>query len=82
MYQIFFSKTAYKDTKLLSSKMKEKLKNSLLVISEDPFIGKKLVGSLDGNYSYRLNIKDRVVYSIDEEKKCIFIKRTRTHYGE
>jgi len=52
------------------------------VIAVNPYVGKKLLGSLKGNFSYRLNIKDRIIYSIYKKKKIIYIKRTRTHYGD
>jgi len=82
-YIIVFTKQAFKDVKSLSPKLKAKLKAILLeVISEDPFCGKKLLGDLHGNYSYRLDLKNRIVYSIDQEENIIYVKRARTHYGE
>lgn len=82
-YELFFSKQAAKDIRTLSPKLKDKLKKLLTeVISVDPFVGKRLLGDLEGNYSYRLTFKDRIVYSIDSQKKIIYVKRARTHYGE
>lgn len=82
-YEIFFTKQALKDTHSLSPKLKEKLKKILEeIISINPFIGKKLQGELEGNYSYRLTIKDRIVYSVEKKEKRIYIKRTKTHYGD
>ena len=82
-FEIFFTKQAKKDLSLLNPKLEKKLRKILLaVISKNPFIGKKLMGSLDGNYSYRLNIKDRLIYSVDKEKGKIYIKRAKTHYGD
>lgn len=82
-YQIFFTKQAFKDVKLLSPKLKNKLKSILLeVICKDPFCGKKLLGDLQGNYSYRLDLKNRIVYSIDKEKYIVYVKRAKTHYGD
>jgi len=82
-YDIFFTKQAKKDIQLFDNKEKNKLKKILIeTISKNPFIGKKLIGDLAGNYSYRFNLKDRLIYSIDKEKNCIYIKRARTHYGE
>ena len=73
-YKIFFAKQALKDVKLLSPKFNQKLKKVLSeLISVNPYVGKKLMGDLLGNYSYRLNIKDRIIYSIDQKKHCIFI---------
>lgn len=82
-YEIFLTKQALKDIKSLSPKLRSKLKNLLLeVIAQDPYCGKKLLGELAGNYSYRLSIKDRVVYSVDKAKMRIYVKRARTHYGD
>lgn len=82
-YKIKITKQAVKDIKTLTPKQKERLKNILTeIISVDPFQGKKLLGELSGNYSYRLNIKDRIIYSISEKEKIIYIKRARTHYGK
>ena len=82
-YEILFTKQALKDVNSLSPKLKKKLKAVLIeVIANDPFCGKKLLGDLDGNYSYRLNLKNRIVYGVNKKKKIIFIKRARTHYGD
>jgi len=82
-YEIKITRQAFKDIQKLDSKLKNKLKNILTeLISEDPYSGKKLIGKLKDNYSYRLSIKDRIIYSVDEENKIIYLKRARTHYGE
>jgi len=82
-YKIQITKRAVKDINLLSDNDKNKLKSILKeILSEEPYLGKKLIGDLKGNFSYRLNLKDRIVYSINEEKKIIYIKRARTHYGK
>lgn len=83
MYDIRITKTAMKDIDKLTPKLKNKLKDILEnVLSDDPYQGKKLLGDLDSNYSLRLNIKDRIVYSIDEKQNIVYIKRAKTHYGE
>ncbi len=48
----------------------------------NPYEGKKLVGDLTGFFSLRLNYKDRILYSIDDQQKLIYIHRVKTHYGE
>lgn len=74
-YEIKITKQAVKDIKTLSPKQKEKLKGILTeIISNDPFQGKKLLGELSGNYSYRLNIKDRIIYSVSNKEKIVYIK--------
>jgi mRNA-degrading endonuclease RelE of RelBE toxin-antitoxin system len=82
-YEIRITKTAFKDINQLSAKLKVKLKDILVnVVAENPYEGKKLLGDLEGNYSIRLTHKDRIVYSINEEQKIVYIKRTKTHYGD
>jgi mRNA interferase RelE/StbE len=82
-YQISITKQARKDIEKLPPSLKQKLKTILVeVIAENPYEGKKLLGDLAGNYSYRLTYKDRIVYGIDEEAKIVYIKRARSHYGE
>jgi Txe/YoeB family toxin of toxin-antitoxin system len=82
-YELRFTKEAKKDIDKLSEERKQKLKKILISqIALTPHSGKKLTGDLMGFFSVRLNHKDRVIYSIDEENHCVNIHRTRTHYGE
>ena len=83
VYEVRITKQAFKDIKTLSPKLEKKLKTILReVLSKTPHEGKKLVGELAGNYSLRLTHHDRIVYSIDEEKMIVYIKRARTHYAK
>ena len=56
----------------------------LNLMSNDPFCYppsfENLCGELSGLYSRRINIKYRIVYEVDEEKKEIHIIRMWTHY--
>lgn len=82
-YAIKFSKQAEKDLQKLDPHLKKKLHDILKkIIAVNPYEGKKLIGELLGNYSYRLSFKDRIVYDIIENKKIINLKRVRTHYGD
>ncbi len=82
-YEIRFTREAQKDFEKLTPKLKERLREILLnTISKTPYVGKRLVGDLDGLYSFRLTYKDRIVYTIEEEERRIIVHRTRTHYGE
>ena len=82
-YEIRVTDRAEKDIKKLSPKLKKKLFEILTeVLAADPFQGKKLLGDLAGSYSLRLTYKDRIVYSVDTQKKIVFIERAATHYGE
>jgi mRNA-degrading endonuclease RelE of RelBE toxin-antitoxin system len=81
LYEIRFTKEAFKDIKKLPPRLTSKLKEILINrISVEPHSGKKLVGQLNGFYSVRLSYQDRTVYSIDEENRTIYIHRAKTHY--
>ena len=82
-YQIRITRRAEKDIKKLTPKLKAKLYDVLTeVIAKDPFQGKKLIGDLEGSYSYRLSFQDRIVYSIDRQHRIVYLERARTHYGD
>ena len=83
MFEIRITKTALKDIEKRSPKMKLRLQEILVtLVANDPHQGKRLVGELEGNWSLRLNLKDRIVYSIDEDNKLMYLKRVKTQYGE
>ena len=82
-YDIRITRQAKKDIDTLSPKLKKKLKDILAnLISQNPYAGKKLLGDLAGSYSLRVTLKDRIVYSVDEDAKTVYIERARTHYGD
>lgn len=81
-YEIRITRQASKDAATLTPKLRSKLRDILVqVIAKNPYEGKKLLGDLAGSYSYRLTYKDRIVYSVDEGAKTVYIERARTHYG-
>ncbi len=82
-YQVRLTKEALKDYEKLTPKLQKKLRDILFrTLSSDPACGKRLVGELSGFWSFRLTYKDRIVYSIDEKSRTVFVHRTETHYGE
>jgi len=81
-YQIRFTREAVRDVQKLPPKLKAKLKVILgKVIAPNPAAGKALVGDLKGFFSYRLTLRDRIVYTFSESDRTIYIHRARTHYG-
>ena len=77
------TRRAEKDIGKLSEKLKDKLYDILTEeIARNPFQGKKLIGDLDGSYSYRLSYQDRIIYSVDIKKRVVYLERARTHYGD
>lgn len=82
-YEIRFTREAQKDFEKLIPKLRERLREILLnTISKTPYVGKRLVGDLDGLFSFRLTYKDRIVYTIEEKVRRVIVHRARTHYGE
>ena len=83
VYEVRFTKEAKKDVDKLTPKLKKKLKSIIQdTLSISPYGGKKLVGDLTGFYSIRLSYQDRILYTINDEQKLIYIHRTKNHYGE
>lgn len=85
MYKIIYTKAALADIqKLKAVKLDSKAKNLVALLSENPFQVpppyEKLRGNLLGTYSRRINIKHRLVYSVDEERKKVKIISLWSHY--
>ncbi|MFC1582994.1 type II toxin-antitoxin system RelE/ParE family toxin, partial [Planctomycetota bacterium] len=60
IYEVEFTKEAFKDIQKLSPKLKKKAKDIITnQIIKEPELGKKLMGDLTGFYSVRLSYKDR-----------------------
>jgi toxin YoeB len=82
-YQFQFSKQSQKDIAELTSQQKTKLQQILTeILSKNPYLGKSLKGNLAGLRSYRLNLKDRILYEVFESKKTVLIIRAKSHYGD
>jgi toxin YoeB len=83
VYRILFSKQSLKDIGELTSQQKKKLQDILSnTLAINPYLGKALKGDLSGLRSYRLNLKDRIVYEIYEDEKTLLVIRAKTHYGD
>ena len=85
-WELVYTKQAQKDAKkLTASGLKNKAKDLLEIIKENPYQNpppyEKLVGDLSGAYSRRINIQHRRVYQIYEKEHVIKIIRLWTHYS-
>ena len=85
MWELRYTKPAQKDArKLASANLKDKAKDLLDIISENPYQNpppyEKLVGDLSGAYSRRINIQHRLVYQVLEEEKIIKVLRMWSYY--
>ena len=85
MYNIVYTKTAIKDIpKLKSAHLDKNAKALIDVIRTNPFQVpppfEKLIGDLEGAYSRRINIKNRLVYQVLEQEKTVKIISLWSHY--
>jgi Txe/YoeB family toxin of toxin-antitoxin system len=84
-YKILYSKISQKDAKKLKQAgFDQKAKDLIEILKTDPFQNpppyEKLVGDLKGAYSRRINIKHRLIYQVNKEKRIVRILRMWTHY--
>jgi toxin YoeB len=84
-WQLVYSKQALKDAKKLSAAgLRRKAEQLLQVLADDPFQNpppfEKLVGDLEGAYSRRINIQDRLVYEVFKKEHTVRVLRMWTHY--
>lgn len=84
-YLVLVSKQAEKDLKKLKTAgLSSKAKELYEIIKLDPFQKyppyEALKGELRGFYSRRINIKHRLVYSVDKKSRTVRIFRMWTHY--
>ena len=82
-WKIEFSRNVLKDAKKLkSANLESNLKDLLEMIRNNPYEPpyEKLSGNLKGYFSRRINIKHRLVYSVDEETKIIRVVSVWSHY--
>jgi mRNA-degrading endonuclease RelE of RelBE toxin-antitoxin system len=70
----------WNDLEILTPKQQEKaFKIFRDMLSKNPFVGEKLLGRLEGNYSYRLTKKIRIIYGVNKDQKIIYIKKVKYH---
>jgi Txe/YoeB family toxin of toxin-antitoxin system len=84
-WALVYTSQARKDAKKLAkSGLKEKALEIINIVKQKPFQNpppyEKLVGSLAGTYSRRINIQHRLVYQTHAEEKVVKIIRMWTHY--
>jgi len=82
-WKIEFSRTALKDAKKLkAANLEENVKAILGTLKPNPYNHpyEKLSGNLKGYFSRRINIKHRLVYSVNEATKTIRVVSVWSHY--
>ncbi len=82
-WTIQFSRNALKDAKKLrTANLEDNVRSLLDILRRNPYEPpyEKLSGNLQGYYSRRINIKHRLVYSVDNETKIIRVVSAWSHY--
>jgi toxin YoeB len=82
-WKIEFSRTVLKDAKKLkAANLADNVSDLVEILKKNPYEPpyEKLSGNLKGYYSRRINIKHRLVYSVDEETKTIRVVSVWSHY--
>jgi toxin YoeB len=82
-WKIEFSRTVLKDAKKLkAANLANSVSDLVDILKRNPYEPpyEKLSGNLKGYYSRRINIKHRLVYSVDEETKTIRVVSVWSHY--
>ena len=84
-YKVVYTKNAAKDiSNLKAANLSNKAQNLIELIKENPFQNpppyEKLLGSLSGLYSRRINIQHRLVYEVLEDIKTVKIISMWSHY--
>ncbi len=84
-YTIVYTKKAAADIpKLKAAKLDSKAKSLIEVLRNNPYQTpppyEKLVGTLQGAYSRRINIKHRLVYEVLDKEQTVKIISMWTHY--
>jgi mRNA-degrading endonuclease RelE of RelBE toxin-antitoxin system len=70
-YTVLLSRQAEKFYKKLNKKLKERVKETLIALQNQPHLVKALHGDLKGNNSIRIG-KIRIIYTISEKDKTIY----------
>lgn len=83
VWKIELSRQALKDAKKLkAANLQENVRQIVAVLKQNPYEPpyEKLLGNLKGYYSRRINIKHRLIYSVDDFTKTIRIISVWSHY--
>ena len=86
-WRVVFSRQAQKDARKLASAspaLKQRAEELIVLLVEDPWHSpppfEALVGDLRGAYSRRINIKHRLVYSVEVDQQLVEVLRLWSHY--
>jgi mRNA-degrading endonuclease RelE of RelBE toxin-antitoxin system len=71
-YTVVLSRQAEHYYKRLEKKTKAQVRENLLLLEDDPYVGKRLHGDLKEHYSLRIG-KLRIIYTVLERDKLVQI---------
>jgi len=69
-YTTIFLRELVKQFRRLPKKIKLRIRHRIIELSDNPYLGLRLVGDLTGFWKDRIG-KYRIVYKIDENKKTV-----------
>ena len=72
-YTVLLSRQAERYYKKLQGKVKTQVRECLISLEDEDFLGKRLHGDLKDNWSLRVGRILRIVYSISEKDKTIYV---------
>lgn len=84
-WSILYTKQARKDAKrVASANLRPQAERLLDILAQNPFQNpppyEKLIGDLEGAYSRRINIQQRLVYQVYEAERAVKVLRMWTHH--
>lgn len=74
MFTVIVKKKAQKEIQHLSARDQERVYNALLIIADNPFVGKRLDADYQGLWSYRV-WPYRILYAIHQHAVTVLILR-------
>jgi mRNA interferase RelE/StbE len=80
MYRIIISTRAMKDMRKVSADMRRKIDGAINMLSEHPFVGKKLHADFEGLRSLRV-WPYRIIYAIDRHIVTVTVLRVGHRQG-
>ncbi|MFO7681809.1 MAG: type II toxin-antitoxin system RelE/ParE family toxin [Chloroflexota bacterium] len=74
MYEIFFTKQAYKTLRRMPPNLSDLILNKLAAIADDPYGEHNNVTKLQNRPGYRLRVGDwRIIYELQNDKLVILV---------